>query len=69
MTSSWQTERGHLLCHWSEVGQWTQYNPRWMQETSDAQGSYLSPLPDFASHSPFGGVSWFQPHTAGQNGD
>jgi hypothetical protein len=55
MRSSWQIEAGHLVCRWSEVGQHLQYNPPWMQEASDVQGSYLPPLPDFASHSPFGG--------------
>jgi hypothetical protein len=62
MTSSWRTETGNLVCHWSDVGQRIQYSPRWMQETSDMQSGYLPPLPDFASHSPFGGGSWFQPH-------
>ena len=62
---SWQTETGQLACRWSEVGQHVQYNPRWMQEASDIQGGYLPPVPDFASHSPFGGsTSWFQLHTA-----
>jgi hypothetical protein len=64
MRSLWQFETRHLECPWSEVGQSVQYNPRWMQETSEAQSGYLSPLPDFASHSPFGGVSWFQPNPA-----
>ncbi|SPF44676.1 hypothetical protein SBA1_550041 [Candidatus Sulfotelmatobacter kueseliae] len=67
MTSLWQLEVGHLACHWSEAGQRIQYSPRWMQETSEAQGGYLSPLPDFTSHSPFGGVSWFQPDPAGRD--
>lgn len=61
MTSSWQVEAGHLECRWS-VGQYVQYNPSWMQEASNVQGSYLPPTPDFASHSPFGGArgaSWF----------
>ena len=62
MRSSWQTEEGHLTCRWSDVGQRVQYNPRWMQGTSDIQSGFLPPPPDFASHSPFGGVSWFQPH-------
>ena len=65
MTSSWQTETGHLVCRWSDVGQLVRYDPRWMKETSDAQCSYLPPLlPDFASRSPFGGASWFQRHPA-----
>jgi len=60
--TSWQFESGHLACHWSEVGQRVDYNPRWMQETAEPQSGYLPPLPDFASRSPFGGVSWFQPN-------
>ena len=61
MTSSWQTETGHLVCRWFGVGQLAPYNPSWLQETSDIQSSYLPPLPDFASRSPFGGAHWFQP--------
>ena len=64
MTVSWQTETGHLACSWSEVGQRVQYDLRWMQGTPEIQSGYLPPLPDFASHSPFGGASWFQPHIA-----
>ena len=60
MKSSWRMETGHLLCRWSEVVQHVQYNPPWMQEASEVQGSYLPPLPDFASHSPFGGATWFE---------
>jgi hypothetical protein len=44
-----------------------QYNPLWMQETSDIQCSYLPPAPDFASHSPFGGASWFQRYIANRD--
>jgi hypothetical protein len=36
-----------------------------MEETSNIQSGYLPPVPDFASHSPFGGADWFQPHRAG----
>ena len=64
MRSLWQTETGHLACRWSEVGRRVHYNPRWMEEPSDIQSGYLPPVPDFASHSPFGGAFWFQPHTA-----
>jgi len=60
---SWHTETGHLACIWSEAGQYVQYNPKWMRETLDAPSGYLPPLPDFVSRSPFGGVSWFQPHS------
>jgi hypothetical protein len=64
MKSSWQTETGHLACRWSEIGQRAQYKPRWMQESSDMRSGYLPPVPDFASHSPFGGALWFERHTA-----
>jgi len=63
MRSSWEMETGHLECRWSEVGHRVQYNPGWMQEISDVQGSYLPPLPDFASHSPFAGATWFLRYT------
>jgi len=60
MTSSWQTETGHIVCRWSEAGKRVPYHPRWMQEAFDIQGSYLEPITDFASHSPFGGAHWFE---------
>jgi hypothetical protein len=61
---AWQTESGHLKCRWSEVGRDVQYDPRWMRETSVCQSGYLPPVPDFASHSPFGGTnSWFELHS------
>jgi hypothetical protein len=70
MRSSWQTATGLLACRWSEIEQRVQYSPHWMQETLDMQSGYLLPLPDFASHSPFGGgVSWFQPHTADRDSE
>jgi hypothetical protein len=62
--SLWGMERGCLVCHWSGVGQRVPYNPSWMRDASDAQGSYLPPVPDFASHSPFGGPSWFERYTS-----
>ena len=55
---SWQTEGGRLTCRWFEVGQHVPYNPPWMQDTSQLQSGYIPPIPDFASHSPFGGASW-----------
>jgi hypothetical protein len=69
MRSSWQTETEHLACRWSEVGQRVPYNLGWIEETSDNQGGYLAPIPDFASHSPFGGASWFQLHTADRDSE
>jgi hypothetical protein len=63
MRSTWQMETGQLIRRWSEVGQRVQYSPQWMQEASGVQGSYLPPVPDFASHSPFGGATWFDRYT------
>ena len=51
----WQADQGRLTCRWD--AQRLQQNPAWMQEIPDIQGSYLEPVPDFASHSPFGGPS------------
>jgi hypothetical protein len=69
MKSSWQIETGHLVCRWSEVGQRVKYNPHWMQEASDIRGSYVPPIPDFASHSPFGGASWFLRYTSNRESE
>ena len=64
MNPTWQAQAGHLLCSWSETGQGIAYNPAWMKQASDIPSGYLHPLPDLASHSPFGGAFWFQPDTA-----
>lgn len=64
MTSSWQSETGHLVCHWSASVQPVQYDPSWIPKNSDIQTSYFPPLLDFASHSPLGGATWFQPDPA-----
>jgi len=70
MNASWRTETGHLACHWFEIGELVRYSPRWMQESSEiSSGSYLPPIPDFASHSPFGGAAWFQPHTVDRDSE
>jgi len=62
MSASWKIESGHLVCKWAEAGDHDSYT--WMDETSDVQGSYLEPVPDFANHSPFGGPEWFEPQSA-----
>src|SRR5215467_5060419 len=67
MKSSWRSETGYLALRWTEVGQRDQSPPSWMKECSEAQGGHIPPLPDFLDHSPFGGVSWFQPDPAGRN--
>jgi hypothetical protein len=35
-----------------------------MQEAQEMSGPYLSPMPDFASHSPFAGADCFEPYKA-----
>jgi hypothetical protein len=39
------------------------YDSPWMRTSSEIEGSYLPPTPDFANHSPFGGPYsfWFLP--------
>ena len=64
MKSSWQSQTGTLGCHWSEVGEFVAYRPAWLREESQMRGSYLEPIPDFASHSAFGGPDWFELHPA-----
>jgi hypothetical protein len=61
MRTSWQTETGHLVLHWSGVVLRVQHNLSWLP----IQGRYLPPLLlDFASRSPFGGACWFHPRPA-----
>lgn len=43
MAGSWQYEKGHLGCQWCVTGTDAPYNSEWMQESSEAQGSYLPP--------------------------
>ena len=54
MQSSWESETGHLMCRWSEIGMRDIYNPQWMQEALAVPSGYLTPVPEFTSHSPFG---------------
>jgi hypothetical protein len=63
MTSSWQTETGHLTCTWSGLVQPAQSDPRHLP--ANTQGTHLQPLLlDFASHSPFGAACWYHPRPA-----
>jgi len=59
--TAWITNGNTLACRWSEVGKRAACASQWM-EPAPAGGSYLPPPPDFASHSPFGGATWFTPH-------
>jgi hypothetical protein len=65
MTSSWEMKEGHVVCHWFGPIERDKYESPWMQASSNVQGAYLSPMPDFANHSPFGGPYsfWFLPRT------
>lgn len=64
MKSMWFDDSGRLARRWSDAGKWEGYTAVWMPEYSAMQGSYLEPVPDFASHSPFGGPDWFELHWA-----
>jgi hypothetical protein len=58
--TAWVSEGDRIACRWTEVGQGRVCGWQWMGEVM--HGSYLPPPPDFASHSPFGGATWFTPH-------
>jgi hypothetical protein len=58
MKSSWVPEADHL----AGVGRPFDYDPTWTLENAEGHGAWLPPVPDFASHSLFGGASWFPPH-------
>jgi hypothetical protein len=62
MDSRWQTENGAIARRWTETGEALRRKPLWMLNMLDMQSGYLPPTPDFASHSPFGGPSWFEYH-------
>jgi len=61
MKSSWQSQTGQLACQWSGALQCVEPTAHWLQEISEMPSGYLPPVTDFASHSPFGGPSWFDP--------
>ena len=62
MDSFWQIDNRATARRWTETGDALRCKPLWMQNLLDMQSGYLPPTPDFASHSPFGGASWFEYH-------
>ena len=64
MKSSWTTATGELARRWFEAEQNGSSISPAVPEEAEGKGCYLEPLPDFASHSPFGGATWFQPPSA-----
>jgi len=66
MQSSWLEETGHLSHRWSVTGRALSQTAALPADCPEMQSSYLLPLPDFASHSPFGGATWFQPPAVGR---
>ncbi len=61
MRTIWEAETGSLSCNWSELAESVPQKPGWLQDSSRTQSSHLHPAPDFASHSSFGGATWFYP--------
>jgi hypothetical protein len=64
MKSSWTTETGELALRWAGAEQNGSSMSPSVPEGAEGKCSYLEPQPDFASHSPFGGATWFQPPSA-----
>jgi len=60
MKTSWQTATGQLACRWTLFPHQPDRDAA-STESTDVYSSYLPPPPDFASHSPFGGPTWFLP--------
>jgi hypothetical protein len=67
MTTRWRAETGKLTCRWDGVEKHSEYDSTWMRDNAEVRGSYLAPVPDFASHSPFGGPDWFEFHLRTQS--
>ena len=61
MNSSWQKNEAALSLRWTTVGRPVDYASDWIQETTDAEGGPVPPLPNFASHSLLGSGEWFAP--------
>lgn len=59
MISSWQLKDGRLVRFWSGHVEPGESELPLMESASDIPSGYLPPMPDFASHSPFGGPSGF----------
>ena len=58
--TGWESDGNSIVCRWVEVEQPSPFASQWIDE--EMHGSYLPPPPDFASHSPFGGATWFTPY-------
>ena len=62
---SWQMHADGLLCRWSEAGEQIRYTPPWLKDVVPTIGGGDSPVmvPASTRISPFGGGTWFGPHT------
>ena len=62
MKTFWETESGHLECHWCESDQSVQRTAPHIEETLKTRDRGVTPaFPDFARHSPLGSGEWFAP--------
>jgi hypothetical protein len=61
MSTNWKYETGHLVCKLSHAGQLSGFHPDWMKDEASGTDLHLTPTPNFAAHSPFGGATWFYP--------
>lgn len=69
MISSWQMKDGRLTRFWTGQVERYEYESPVMQPSPNIQSGYLPPMPDFESHSPFGGPAgfWLLPRDYYQN--
>jgi len=61
MMNRWSFDGNRIVSHWTDIRCKADQVPERV-DAPEMSGSYLVPLPDFASHSPFGGATWFTPH-------
>jgi hypothetical protein len=62
MKTLWQSESGGLICRWFDLLEGDRSDvPIALQASTGTHGSFLSPTPDFAAHSPLGSGEWYVP--------
>ena len=62
MKISWQIKTGGPVCRWSDPGKRIPYDPSSiLEDSTEASGSFLPPVPYFVAHSLLGSGEWYVP--------
>lgn len=63
MKLTWGSDKGHLECCWSGIGDRAPYHPPWMLAAANVNPKTpAAACLDFQRLSPFGGLKWFDPN-------